>query len=110
MGGDALVAMEDLDRAPGEADPDRASDQAVRDRVEGALDIDMVVGVDLRGLPLGVFEGRLGQGRQRGALDGLEHLAPAEMAHGPVVEFVQEDPDRRVELPEREEAPVPEAG
>ena len=92
MGGDALVAMEDLDRAPGEADPDRAPDQAVRDRVEGALDIDMVVGMDLRGLPLGVFEGGLRQRRQRGALDGLEHLAPAlaEMAHGPVVELVQE--------------------
>ena len=106
MAGDALVIVEDLDHPMGEPHLDGAADQPVRHRVERLVDLDMVVGMHLRRFPLGVFERRRRQGAERRPLDLLEQFAAAfaDMAHRPVVQFLQQIGDRRVELGQREEA------
>jgi hypothetical protein len=50
---DPLAAMEDLDRAGREADIDLLADEGVRDRVEEARRLDVVIEVDTGEAPLG---------------------------------------------------------
>ena len=84
---DALTAMEDLDRARGDAHIDLGMDERVRDRIEKAVDLDVIIEIDARASPFGEFPILLGQGRGRFALDLLEQLATAdpEFAHRPAV-------------------------
>src|SRR5580693_10086358 len=56
VAGDARVILEDLDSPIGEPDVHPTTDQSVRHRVKGLVDFDMIIGVDLRRFPFGVFE------------------------------------------------------
>src|SRR4051812_16443070 len=78
MGGDALAAMEHLDRAAGEAHVNLRADQRVRHRVEEALGLDMIIEVDPSQAPLGIFVVLGRQRPERRPLDALEELAPAD--------------------------------
>ncbi len=60
MGGDELGLVEDFDRGRGEPDIDRAADEAVGHRIQGLLDLHVVVAMDLGLAPFG--EG-IGTGR-----------------------------------------------
>src|SRR6516164_4510091 len=55
MAGDALAAVEDLDRRRGDPRLDLLADQLVRHAVEMLGNLDVVVEVDPAALPLGVF-------------------------------------------------------
>jgi len=68
--------------------------------------------MDLRRFPLGIFERRRRQWRQFRPLDLLEQFpaAFADMAHGPVVEVLQQFRDRGVQIGEVEEAPMAQPG
>jgi len=57
MGGDPLAAMEDFDGAHAGAHVDGLVDEGVRDGVVMAVEFDVIVDVDPRGLPLAVHEG-----------------------------------------------------
>jgi hypothetical protein len=110
MAGDTLVIVEYLDHPMGEPHLDGAADQPVRHGIEGLVDLDMIVGMDLRRFPLGIFEGCLRQRLERRPFDLFEQFASAfaDMAHWPVVQFLEQFGDRRVEFGQREEGPVPE--
>jgi hypothetical protein len=54
---DALVVQDDLDRRRGQPCLDVRVQVRVRDGVEVMVDLDVIVDVDLRGLPLCVAEG-----------------------------------------------------
>jgi hypothetical protein len=72
MSGNALAAMEHLDRERGDADIDLLADQGVRHRIEETLDLDVIVQANARQTPLGIdiFGGR--QSTQLRTLDCLE--------------------------------------
>ena len=65
----------------------------------------------LRLQPFGVFIGRLGQGHQCGLLDPFEKIPPTgtQMPGDAGVERVEQLPDRRVQLAQREEPPLAQA-
>ncbi|WP_245274246.1 hypothetical protein [Mesorhizobium sp. L103C105A0] len=111
MAGDALVIMEGLDHPVGEPHIHAPPDQRVRHRVEGPVDLDMVVGMHLRRFPLRIFERRR-ERRQSRPLDLLEQFAAAfaDMAHGAVVQILQQHRDCDIEIAETEEAPVAQPG
>ena len=90
---DARAAVRDLDRGGG--DP--------------CLDLHMVVEVDPAALPLGIFVGFGRQRLQQRAIELLEERSPAHpgAAHRSVVETVEQDADRGIEVGEREEPLVP---
>ena len=73
-------------------------------------DLDMVVEVDPAALPLGVFVGFGRQRLQRRLVELVIQRPPARSpaAHRPVVEIIEQGADRRVEIGQREEAPVPQ--
>ena len=77
-----------------------------------AVELDVVVDVDARGLPLAVDEGLGGQRPEGGLVEALEELAAAGAveAHGPGVEVGEQLGDARVERGQREEGLVAEAG
>jgi hypothetical protein len=108
VSGNALAAMEHLDRVRGDAEVDLLADQGVRHRTEEALDLDVIVEADARQTPLGIdiFGGR--QPTQQRTLDHLEQLAPAdaEATHRALVHSRQHLSDRRVAFGEREEGEV----
>jgi hypothetical protein len=108
VAGDALVIMEDLDDPVCKPDIDLAADQAVRHGIEGLVDFDMVVGMNLCRLSFGIFEWRCRQGRKRVLLDLLEELTSgfANPPHRPVIEIVEKLADPHVEIDEAEEAIV----
>ena len=91
MHGDPLAAMEQLDGAAGRADVDLLADQAVRHRVEEALDLDVIVDADAGEPPFGELVVLARQRCQRRALDGLEEVAAAdaEPAHDMIVDAVE---------------------
>jgi hypothetical protein len=68
MGRHALATMEDLDRARGGANIDLSADQRMGNRVEEAVDLDVVVEIDARAAPLGELPVVGGKRRQRAAL------------------------------------------
>ncbi len=110
MAGDALAAVEDLDRSIGHPGPELLSQQAMWHRVVMLVDLDVVIETGAAFLPCGVGIGLDGQGRERRALEILEQLATAgtEMARGAAVELLEEIADGDVGLGQREEPPVPE--
>ena len=61
MRGDPLALVEDLDGAAGDAHLDLAAREAVRDRVEVAVDLDVIVEADPAQPPFGID---VGLGRQ----------------------------------------------
>ena len=77
-----------------------------------AVDVDVVVERDAALAPFGVDVRLDRQGGERRAVQLLEQLAAAdaEMPHRPAIELVEQHPDRRVELGEREEPMVAQAG
>ena len=76
VAGDARVIVEDLDCPASEPHIDPTTDQPMRHRVEGLIDVDVIVGMDLGRFPLGVFERHARQWRQRDTFDLLEQLPP----------------------------------
>src|SRR5208283_2946899 len=108
MSGDARAAMKHLDRARGDADVDLLADQAVRHRIEEALDLDVIVETDAGQAPLGVNIFGSGQATEQRTLDRLEQYAPAdaEPAHRALVHLPHRLLDRGVALGEREEGEV----
>ena len=108
----SLAAIEDLDRVRGVADLDLLADQLERHAVDVALDVDVVVDVDAAPLPVRQDVTRGRQGPQRRAIDLLVQgaAADAQLLHGPVVELVEQDADRRVQRAELEEGLVTETG
>ena len=65
MGGHALAAVEDLDRAAGRPHIDLRADEAVRHRVEEALELDVIVRADPGEAPFGELVVVAGSGAQR---------------------------------------------
>jgi len=100
MADDTRMILDDLDSPIGEPDVHPTADQPVRHRVKSLVDFDMIVGVNLRRFPLGVFERLARQRRQRGALDLLEQLPAGfdDMAHRSVVQLLEQLPNRDVEI------------
>ena len=108
MAGDARVILEDLNSPISEPHVHPTADQPVRHRVKSLVDFDVIVGMHLGGLPLGVFEWLARQRRHGFALDLLEQL-PAGftyMAHRPIVQLLQQTSDRAVEIGQIEEPPM----
>jgi hypothetical protein len=74
MGRDQGVVVEELDLAPGGADPEPLAEQAMGRRVVSPIEDDVAVGVELGLLPLGELPGREREREQRRALEAIEHL------------------------------------
>jgi hypothetical protein len=112
MAGDPLAPVEQLDRALGDARLDLLAQQAVRHRVIMAVDIDVVVESDAALAPLGVDVGLDRQSGERRPVELVEQLAAtdAEPAHRPAVELAEQLHDGGIELGQREEALVAQAG
>ena len=111
MGGHTLALKETLNGRGGKADFDRAPDQAVRDTVLMAVDVDVagwpraIVHVHLCGLPFGEFVVMCGQWPHRRAINGREDAGPAaiELFEWPVVQVRQQRTDGAIEFGQREE-------
>lgn len=105
MYSDAFAAMEDLDHPRGRPDIDLLADEPVRDGIEKALELDMIIRRHPRQAPFGelVFLGR--QTCERGAFDRLEEMptADAEPALDMIVDALQHLGDRGIGLRKREE-------
>ena len=110
MGRDPLAAVEDLDRLRGRSDVDLLPDQAVRHRIEEAVELNMVVGADPGKAPFGELVVFTRQAGERGAFDGLEEMAAgdATAAHDVIVDAIECAGDRRVGLLQREERLSPQ--
>ena len=74
MGGDPLSIMEHLDCRCGQADLDLLADQGVGNAVKAPVNVDMVVDVDSRLLPLMQLETLSGKWLQRRPVQFLEEL------------------------------------
>ena len=74
MAGNPLVIEEYLDHPVGQTHIDLSADQAMRHRVEGLVDLDMVIGMDLGRFPFRIVERCCRQRRKRRSLDLLEQL------------------------------------
>ena len=107
-----LAAVQTLHGGDGEAHVDLAPDQGVRDGVVVAVDLDVVVDVHTRLLPLGEHVALSGKRAKCRALGLLEQLTPRprELAERARVEPLEELRDRGVELGEREERAVAQRG
>ena len=108
--GDALAAMEDLDRAAGGSQIDLLPDQAVGNGVEIAVILEMVFDAGAGQAPLGELA-ILGQRRRGRPLDGLEEMAAghSEAPDDMVVVPVDGRADRRIGLGLRKEGLVAQA-
>ena len=108
MGGNALTAVEHLHRARGQPCLDLLADQRVRDRVEEAGGLDVIVDTDPGERPFGILVLGSWQRPHAGRSNGLEQFAPAdpEAAHHTPVQPHQDLGDRRVAFGEREELQV----
>src|SRR5439155_2114970 len=108
MRGDPLAVIETFDRRGGHAHVDLLLHQAMRDTVVVAVDVDVVVDVDDRRLPLGVL---VAGGRQRlhpRAVDGVEGALPraGQFLERTLIEIDEQSTDSGVELFEREELAI----
>ena len=74
MAGDPLSLQEHLNRPRRQAHLDAGAGVAIGDRVEVALDVDMIVEADLAHAPLSQGIGLGRQGHQPGGVDLLEQL------------------------------------
>lgn len=95
VGGDALAFEEDFDGGSGELDVDGFVDEAARNAVVVVIDFDVVVDVDLGGLPIGEFVGAVREREGGGTVKLVEELAAGalDFAQGAVVELFEEFPD-----------------
>src|SRR5579864_7608585 len=106
----ALALREAFHRLGAHPDIELLAHQLVGHAVVVAVDLDVVVDVDPRLLPLRVSEALPGQRSQSRPLETLEER-PArawQLAEGPVVQRDEKLPDRLVDLGEREKLPVPQ--
>ena len=96
VGGEAGTLQEKLDGLGGDPGLELAVNQAVGDRVEVMVDLDVVVDVDLAVLPLD--EGTRRQRSQRRPVVLFEELVSAQtvVAHRPIVELVAQLGDGQV--------------
>src|ERR1700743_1940117 len=108
MAGDTLMVVEDFHRTMREPDIDSAADQPVRHGVKVLVDLDVIIGMDLRALPFGIFEGCRRQRSQGGALNLLEQLPAgfADMTHRSSIQIFQQNGDGSVEIGKAEETPI----
>ena len=97
--------MDQLDGPGGGANVDLLPDQAVRNRVEEAVDLDVIIERDAGQQPFRELIVGIRQRRQDRQLDGLEQLSAAdtEPAHDVGVDALQRGGDCRVRLSQREE-------
>jgi hypothetical protein len=110
---DALVAVEDLDRARRGAKVDLLVHELVGHAVKVVLEFDVVVEVDTDpDLPLGELEGFLGQWLEVRLVEFLEEILPGatEILQGTTVELLKQHPHSAIDLVDREEGRVPERG
>ena len=112
MGSNALAAVQDFDRARGDARPNRLAQQMVRHRVIVLLDLDVVVEPNRAFLPLGKNVGLGRQRPQRRAFQLIEQRATArtEVTRDAVIELRDQLGDGRVQRREREELSVAQLG
>ncbi len=119
MTGDPLALVEQLDGALGDARLDLLAQQAVWHRVVMAIDVDVIVEPDAALAPFGIDIGLDRQGRKGGRVELLEELAAAHAQppgprqtrpHRPAIQFAEQHGDRAVQLGQREEALVAQAG
>src|ERR1700722_16730218 len=105
VGRDALASMEHLDRARGDAKLDLGANQSVRYRLAEVMNLAVILEVDSRAPPFRELPILGRQAVERGALDLLEQLTPAqaEMAHGALVHALHDKRDGLVAFGEREE-------
>ena len=111
MRGDDVPVVEHFDAVRGEAHVDAFADQRIGHRVIRAADFNVVIGMNLCLPPLAKLVRAQRQRAQRGAFELFKARAPA--AHALLerarVEPFDELPDRRVQLPQREELAVTQA-
>src|SRR5271166_7180709 len=112
MDGDAITLMEKLDGPCGDPRPKRLAQQRMRYRIIVTNDLDMIVETRSALLPFGVNVRRCWERLQGRSVCRVEQGAPAraQMPRYAVVECYEALPDRRVQLRQREEPPVPELG
>ncbi len=105
MGGYTLALKETLHGCGGKADFHRAPDQAVRDAVIMAVDIDVIIHVHLGGLPFGEFVTMRGQWPHRRAIDSVKDAGSAaiEFLERAIVQIRQQRADGAIEFGQREE-------
>ncbi len=110
MGCHALAAVEDLDRAAGGPQVDLRADQAVRNRIEEAVVLDVIVRADPHEAPFGELVVVARQRRERRALHRLEEMPAAdpEAAHDMIVDALARAGNRRIGFGQREESLVPQ--
>ena len=103
-----LAAVEQFDRARGDARPDLLAEQAMGRRVVVLVDLDVVVEPDPAFLPGGEDVGLGRQRLERRAVQLLEERAPAcsEMPRHAVIELRDQFGDGGVQRRQREEAPI----
>jgi len=107
---DAATFEEDLDGGGREADFDLLVDAAVGNAVVVAVDLDVVVDVDARLLPLGEDEGFGRQRLEPRPLQLLKQPGPrgVELAKLPLVEVAEQFPDGQVQLGQGVEGAFPQ--
>src|SRR5579863_916067 len=106
MGGEALTPMEQLEGAGRGAKVDLLADQAGRNPVEKAIDLDVIIERDAGEAPFGELIVGVRQRRHCWPFDRLEQMAAAdaEPPHNMGVDALDGGGDRRVGLCEREES------
>jgi hypothetical protein len=104
--------VQDLHRRRREAHLDRLTNQRVRHAVVVPLDLDVVVDVHARLLPLGEGVGRRGQRQQRRPLHLLEELSTIalHLLEGAAIELLEEPGDLLVQLVQAGEGVIPQRG
>ena len=111
MRGDALATVEYLDHPGGGTDIDLLADEAVRDGIEEALELDVIIRRDPRQAPFGELVVLCGKGCEGWAFDRLEEMpaADAEPAHDMIVDAREHLGDRGIGLGKREEGLLAQA-
>jgi hypothetical protein len=110
MRGDPLPLVEALDGRGGEPSVHDLVHKRKRDGVVMPVELDVVVDVDARRLPLPVDEGLDGQRTEGGTIQSLEERTPARLVlpHHAAVEVREQVADARVQRGQREERLMPE--
>ena len=108
VAGHALVGREGLHQGVGDAQLDRGAHEPVRHAVVVGIELDVVVDVDLGGLPAADLVARGRQRLERRGVELLEGAAPAagELLEGALVQIDEQLGDGAVELGQAEESAV----
>lgn len=112
VAGHPLVGVEALDGARRQAHLQLFFHQLIGHRVVMPIDLDVVVDMHPRLLPLGIDVRLLRQRAQRWPIQGLEGRVPGarQLAKRSAVEPLQQHADGAVELSKGEELPIPQRG